>query len=85
MACDAAGGEAHAAEADAFGGGRDFGQCEVVRGAGHQRGGGERGPGGRGQGEPSQPITVTRSAIVVSLQRWGSTDVGAGAEGAGLR
>ncbi len=35
---DAPGGEVQAAEPDPFGGGRDFGQCQVVGGAGHEGG-----------------------------------------------
>lgn len=69
VAGDAAGGEGDAAEADAFGGRGHLGQCQVVGRAGDQCGGGEGGTRRGGQGEPSQPITVTRSAIFVSLQR----------------
>lgn len=85
VAGDPAGGDARAAEPDAFGGGRDFGEREVVGGAGHQGGRGERGARGRGQGEPSQPITVTRSAIVVSLLVWEGAPPGGGRGKAGGR
>ncbi len=46
---DAAGGQGHAAEPDPLGVPRDFGQCEVVGGAGHEGGGAEGGAGGGGQ------------------------------------
>ncbi|GAA3072066.1 hypothetical protein GCM10020000_65970 [Streptomyces olivoverticillatus] len=42
---DAAGGEVDAAEADAFGGGRDLRQGQVVGGSGHEGGGADGGAG----------------------------------------
>lgn len=82
VARDTAGGEGDAAQPDAFGVLGHFGEFEMV-GRGRTSVAAPRAErAASASGEPSQPITVTRSAIVVSLQK---VFAGLGCSPGGLR